>query len=133
MIAQFVIHEEILPNILYINQVVTKRTVYLRCTAQFCTFRTEFFTTHLKRTFKCAPNKSFFVFFLLHYLRSLCLFGKFLDRSYIPRKKKKRGGTLTSILVPETSGSSVRLPYSYPESTNPTEHNLKKCSVKTQN
>ena len=30
----------------------------------------------------------------------------------------------TSIPVPETSGSSVRLPYPYPESTNPTEHNL---------
>ena len=30
----------------------------------------------------------------------------------------------TSIPVPETAGSSVRLPYPYPESTNPTEHNL---------
>ena len=30
----------------------------------------------------------------------------------------------TSIPVPETSGSSVRPPYSYPESTNPTEHDL---------
>ena len=29
-----------------------------------------------------------------------------------------------SMPVPETSGSSVRLPYPYPESTNPTEHNL---------
>ena len=26
--------------------------------------------------------------------------------------------------IPETSGSSARLPYPYPESTNPTEHNL---------
>ena len=34
----------------------------------------------------------------------------------------------TSIPVPETSGSSVRLPYPYPESTNPTEHNLDKCT-----
>ena len=30
----------------------------------------------------------------------------------------------TFIPVPETSGSSVRLPYPYPESTNPTEHDL---------
>ena len=30
----------------------------------------------------------------------------------------------SSIPVPKTSGSSVRLPYPYPESTNPTEHNL---------
>ena len=30
----------------------------------------------------------------------------------------------TSIPAPETSGSSVRLPYPYLESTNPTEHNL---------
>ena len=30
----------------------------------------------------------------------------------------------TFILVPETSGSYVSLPYPYPESTNPTEHNL---------
>ena len=30
----------------------------------------------------------------------------------------------TSIPVPETSASSVRLPYPYSESTNPTEHNL---------
>ena len=30
----------------------------------------------------------------------------------------------TFILVAETSGSSVRLPYLYPESTNPAEHNL---------
>ena len=30
----------------------------------------------------------------------------------------------TSVPVPETSGSSVRLPYPYPQSTNPTEHNL---------
>ena len=29
----------------------------------------------------------------------------------------------TSIPVPETSGSSTRLPYPCPESTNPTEHN----------
>ena len=28
----------------------------------------------------------------------------------------------TSIPVPETSGSCARLPYPYPESTNPTEH-----------
>ena len=32
----------------------------------------------------------------------------------------------TSIPVPETSASSVKLPYPYPESTNPTEHNLEK-------
>ena len=32
----------------------------------------------------------------------------------------------TSMPVPETSASSVRLPYLYPESTNPTEHNLGK-------
>ena len=31
----------------------------------------------------------------------------------------------TSIPIPETSGSSGRIPYPYPESTNPTEHNLK--------
>ena len=30
----------------------------------------------------------------------------------------------TSVPVPETSGSTVRLPYPYPECTNPTEHNL---------
>ena len=30
----------------------------------------------------------------------------------------------TSMPVPETCGSSVRLPYPYPESTSPTEHNL---------
>ena len=30
----------------------------------------------------------------------------------------------TFIPVPQNSGSSVRLPYPYPESTNPTEHNL---------
>ena len=30
----------------------------------------------------------------------------------------------TSIPVPENSGSSVRPPYPYPESTNPTEHDL---------
>ena len=30
----------------------------------------------------------------------------------------------TSIPVPKTSGSSVRLPYPYPESTNPAEHTL---------
>ena len=30
----------------------------------------------------------------------------------------------TSIPVPETSGSSVRLPYPDPDSTNPAEHNL---------
>ena len=32
----------------------------------------------------------------------------------------------TSIPVPETCGSSVRLPYPYPEFTNPAEHNLGK-------
>ena len=30
----------------------------------------------------------------------------------------------TSIPVPKASGSSVRLPYPYPESANPTEHNI---------
>ena len=35
----------------------------------------------------------------------------------------------TSIPVPETSGSSVRPPYPYPESTKPTEHDLGSFSV----
>ena len=37
----------------------------------------------------------------------------------------------TSIPVPKTSGSSVRLSHPHPESTNPTEHNLAKfCKIK---
>ena len=35
----------------------------------------------------------------------------------------------TFILVPETSGSSVRLPYPYPKSTNPTEHGLENLAM----
>ena len=38
-----------------------KKTVYRRCPTQFCTFRTEIFTTSLKRTCKCTPNHPSFV------------------------------------------------------------------------
>ena len=37
----------------------------------------------------------------------------------------------TSIPSPEISGSSLRLLYPYPESTNPTEHNLAKSFVRS--
>ena len=60
----------------YTNQINNYEIiVYLRYLAQLCTFRTENFTTYLKRTPKCTPNHPSLAFGF----RTLCSFFFFTD------------------------------------------------------
>ena len=85
----------------YRNQVITnKKKVYLRCPAQFRTFRLQF-SPSLKRTCKCTPDHSFFLRYFYttrvgQYYNCSCSYEHcffftdlWIGHSYIIGKKKK--------------------------------------------
>ena len=82
----------------YLNQVITKKRVYLRCPAQFCTFWNEIFTMYLKRTCKCTPSHPFFVFVFSHVIVTISFFFTYLWIGHtctsLEKKKTERDGIL---------------------------------------
>ena len=98
----------------YINQVITEKTVYLRCPAQFCTLRTAIFTTYLKRMCKCTPNHTFFFCFFTLNSYGHFFFLRVCGSVIYPWKKKKGILVASQRLVGTKERVKIRTRYQVP-------------------